>query len=118
MSDRGPRGVRSFLTKNLLFKIVQQSCDIADLAALLARGRNYKGLKMSKYLKPEQQKSGISKHRHCVVCATPVPMEKEFCGPNCEDQFKRAERKKKYTFILILLMFPVLFLILTLLRPK
>ena len=74
---------------------------------------------MSKYLKPDQQKAGISKHRHCVVCATPVPMDKEFCGPNCEDQFKRAERKKKYTFILILLMFPVLFLVLTLLaRPK
>jgi predicted nucleic acid-binding Zn ribbon protein len=70
---------------------------------------------MSKYMKQEERAS-IPKHRHCVVCSTPVSMDKEFCGPNCEDQFKRGERKRKYTFIAILLLFPVLFLVLTLLR--
>lgn len=73
---------------------------------------------MSKYLRPEQQKASIPRHKHCTVCATAIPMEKEFCGPNCEDKFKRNERKRKYTFILILLMFPALFLILTLFRAK
>ena len=72
---------------------------------------------MSKYLKPEQRAT-IPKHRHCVVCANPITMDREFCGPNCEDQFRRGERKKKYTFILILLMFPVVFLLLTVLRPR
>lgn len=70
---------------------------------------------MSKYLKPEQRAT-IPKHRHCVVCANPIPIEREFCGPNCEDQFKRGERKKKFTFIAILMLFPALFLILTMLR--
>jgi predicted nucleic acid-binding Zn ribbon protein len=71
---------------------------------------------MSKYMKQET-KASIPKHRHCVVCATPIPFDKEFCGPNCEDKFKRSERRRKYTFILILLMFPVLFFFLTLFRP-
>lgn len=68
---------------------------------------------MSKYIKREE-KTVIPRHRHCVVCSTPIGMDKEFCGPNCEDEFKRSERKKKYMFFVILLMFPVLFLILTL----
>lgn len=72
---------------------------------------------MSKYMKPEV-KSAVPKHRHCNVCATPISFDKEFCGPNCEDQFKRGERKRRYTFILILLMFPVVFLLLTVLRPR
>jgi predicted nucleic acid-binding Zn ribbon protein len=71
---------------------------------------------MSKYLRPEQQKASVPKHRHCTVCATPISMEKEFCGPTCEDQFKRSERKRKYVFILILAMFPALLLVLSLLR--
>jgi predicted nucleic acid-binding Zn ribbon protein len=68
---------------------------------------------MSKYFKKDE-KTGIPKHRHCVVCATPIAMDREFCGPNCEGQFKRAERKRKYTFIVILMMFPLLFLVLNL----
>lgn len=72
--------------------------------------------KMSKYLKPEI-KASIPKHRHCLVCSTPIPLEKEFCGPNCEDTFKKAERRRKYQFIIILLMFPALFFLLTLFRP-
>lgn len=68
---------------------------------------------MSKYLKKEDRPT-IPKHRHCVVCATPTQYEKEFCGPNCEAQFKRTERKRKYTFVVILLLFPVLFFVMTL----
>ncbi len=70
---------------------------------------------MSKYMK-QAEKVSIPKHRHCVVCSTPVAIDREFCGEVCEDQFKRSERKRKYTFILVLLMFPALFLILTLFR--
>ena len=89
---------------------------LSDSAGLLVMHGRVSGTQMSKYLKTEQR-STIPKHRHCVVCATPISYDKEFCGPNCEDRFKRAERKKKYTFILILLMFPVLFLVLTMFRP-
>jgi len=70
---------------------------------------------MSKYMKPEARVT-IPKHKHCLVCATPVPFEKEYCGPACEEKFKSSERRRKYMFILVLLMFPLFFLVLTLLR--
>ena len=70
---------------------------------------------MSKYMK-QAEKVAIAKHRHCVMCSTPISMDREFCGSMCEDQFKRSERKRKYTFMIVLLMFPVLFFLLVLLR--
>ncbi|MGA8858139.1 MAG: DUF2116 family Zn-ribbon domain-containing protein [Candidatus Bathyarchaeia archaeon] len=70
---------------------------------------------MSKYMK-QAEKVTIPKHRHCGVCSTPIEMDREFCGPMCEDQFKRSERKRKYTFIIVLMMFPILFFVLTLFR--
>ncbi|MGA2971351.1 MAG: DUF2116 family Zn-ribbon domain-containing protein [Candidatus Bathyarchaeia archaeon] len=70
---------------------------------------------MSKYMK-QAEKVAIAKHKHCVMCSTPIPMDRDFCGPMCEDEHKRAERKRKYTFIVVLLMFPVLFFLLTLFR--
>ena len=53
----------------------------------------------------------VVKHRHCVICSTPIPMSKEFCSPKCEDESKRIARRRKYTFILTLAMFPVLLLL-------
>ena len=69
---------------------------------------------MSKYLK-QAEKFSVPRHRHCVVCATPIPIEREFCGSNCEDEFKRTERKRKYMMVIpILLIFPFFLLILLL----
>jgi len=67
---------------------------------------------MSKYFKAEAER-GIPKHRHCIVCSTPISFDKEFCGPNCEDQFKRAERRRKYSMVAIIAMFPLLYFVLT-----
>jgi predicted nucleic acid-binding Zn ribbon protein len=69
---------------------------------------------MSKYLK-QAEKVSIPRHRHCIVCATPIAMEREFCSSNCEDEFKRAERKRKYMMLIpIFLIFPFFLLILLL----
>jgi predicted nucleic acid-binding Zn ribbon protein len=43
-------------------------------------------------------------------------MSKDFCSTACEDENKRLSRRRKYTFILTLAMFPVLFLLLFVLR--
>jgi len=43
-------------------------------------------------------------------------MSKDFCSTTCEDENKRLGRRRKYTFILTLAMFPVLFLLLFVLR--
>ena len=69
---------------------------------------------MSKYQK--ESAPVIVKHKHCLVCATPIPMSKDFCSTTCEDESKRLSRRRKYTFILTLAMFPVLFLLLFVLR--
>jgi predicted nucleic acid-binding Zn ribbon protein len=70
---------------------------------------------MSKYLK-QAEKVSIPRHRHCIVCSTPIAMEREFCGSTCEDEFKRIERKRKYTMFVPLLLLPVVFLLLLFLR--
>ena len=58
----------------------------------------------------------IVKHRHCAICSTPIPMSKEFCSAACEDENKRVVRRRRYTFVLTLAMFPVLLVLLMLLR--
>jgi predicted nucleic acid-binding Zn ribbon protein len=58
----------------------------------------------------------IVKHKHCVICSTPIPMSKDFCSEACEGENKRLSRRRKYTFIATLAMFPVLLILLTLFR--
>jgi len=71
---------------------------------------------MSKFMKEAQPK--VVKHRHCVVCHTPVfEMDREFCGQKCQDEFKKTERSRKYTTLIMVLLFPIIILIMMLLRP-
>jgi len=45
-------------------------------------------------------------------------MEREFCSSTCEDEFKRIEKKRKYTMFLPLLFLPVVFIILLLISHR
>jgi predicted nucleic acid-binding Zn ribbon protein len=56
----------------------------------------------------------IVKHKHCLICSTPIPMSKDFCSSTCEQENKRLVRRRRYTFIATLAMFPVLLILLTL----
>jgi len=70
---------------------------------------------MSKFLKEAQPK--VARHRHCNICHNPMSeMEKEFCSQKCEEQFRKSERTRKYTTFLMIFMFPVIILIMMLLR--
>jgi len=54
-------------------------------------------------------------HRHCPVCATPIFMFEQFCGPGCEKAFKRVQRRRqKMVFVPLLLIIPYFLLILLL----
>ena len=44
-------------------------------------------------------------------------MEREFCSQKCEEQFRKAERSRKYMMFIMILLFPVILLVMTLLRP-
>lgn len=71
---------------------------------------------MSKFIKEAQPK--VAKHRHCSVCHTPIlEMEREFCSQKCEEQFRKSERSRKYMMFIMILLFPVILLVMTLLRP-
>ncbi|NYB51222.1 MAG: DUF2116 family Zn-ribbon domain-containing protein [Methanobacteriaceae archaeon] len=35
----------------------------------------------------------IEQHKHCPICATPIPMSERYCSPNCE-QIARENQKK------------------------
>lgn len=59
-------------------------------------------------------RAALVKHKHCTICQTPVPMSKQFCSKECEQESKRLDRKRRNRFILLMMMFPVLFLVLTL----
>jgi len=73
---------------------------------------------MSKYVKDAQPK--VARHRHCSICHNPVTdMDREFCSQKCEDQHKKTERTRKYTTLLMILVFPAILLIMLLLqRPN
>jgi predicted nucleic acid-binding Zn ribbon protein len=59
--------------------------------------------------------SELLSHRHCIVCATTIFMGEVFCGPVCQETFRRAERRRKRLMLLPLLLFlPFLLLILLL----
>jgi predicted nucleic acid-binding Zn ribbon protein len=59
----------------------------------------------------------IVKHKHCAICSTPIPMSKDFCSTACEDENKKMARRRKYTFVLTMAMFPLLLVLLFLFRP-
>jgi predicted nucleic acid-binding Zn ribbon protein len=72
---------------------------------------------MSKYLK-QAEKVSIPRHRHCIVCSTPIAMEREFCSTSCEDEFKRMEKKRKYQMFIPLLLLPIVFVVLLLISHR
>lgn len=57
-------------------------------------------------------------HRHCPVCATPVFMLEQFCGPECEKVFRRAQRRRQYVMLLLILPILPFFLLILLLGHR
>lgn len=54
------------------------------------------------------------KHKHCLICGLPIPVNKTFCGVECEEKNRRLEKRKNYTMIITMIMFPVLLLLMLL----
>jgi len=48
----------------------------------------------------KKQEIRISKHRHCRYCGISVKLDEEFCSRECEDEFERFSKKRKYIFLL------------------
>lgn len=49
----------------------------------------------------------IEPHKHCPVCATPIPMSEKYCSPTCEqiaiENQKRIKKNRRLLYILFAL---------------
>lgn len=37
----------------------------------------------------------VEQHKHCPICATPIPMSERYCSPNCEQIAIENQKKIK-----------------------
>ncbi|WP_455367991.1 DUF2116 family Zn-ribbon domain-containing protein [[Eubacterium] cellulosolvens] len=51
---------------------------------------------------------GVIKHKHCGICGISIPSHKTFCSRECEDKENKMSKRRKYTFIFTLLLFPII----------
>ncbi|WP_455367290.1 DUF2116 family Zn-ribbon domain-containing protein [[Eubacterium] cellulosolvens] len=51
---------------------------------------------------------GVIKHKHCGICGTSIPHQKSFCSRECEEKEKKISKRRTYTFILTLSLFPII----------
>ncbi|MFQ6051088.1 MAG: DUF2116 family Zn-ribbon domain-containing protein [Candidatus Hydrothermarchaeota archaeon] len=50
-------------------------------------------------------------HKHCYVCAKPIPLEETFCSPQCKDIYEKHRRRNRViSIILWTFLFFVIFL--------
>ncbi|MEM3517038.1 MAG: DUF2116 family Zn-ribbon domain-containing protein [Candidatus Bathyarchaeia archaeon] len=66
--------------------------------------------------KHSKEDYSIFKHHHCQICEMPIPMDKKFCSKKCEEEFKKIEKRRKYSTLLMLIMIPALLLIMALIE--
>ncbi len=63
----------------------------------------------------------IEDHKHCVVCGKPTDPDKTICSPACEaltrQQQKKMSRSRNIMLILFIVMFAIIILSSTLLKP-
>jgi len=53
----------------------------------------------------------IPSHKHCTICGKSIPVDKEFCSPECEEQYRAIMKKRKRSNYIMMGMMVLLFLI-------
>lgn len=66
----------------------------------------------------EQVVTPIPKHKHCPICGAPISMNKKFCSTQCEETDRKLNRRRTYTMIITMAMFPIILILMMLLTPK
>ncbi len=50
----------------------------------------------------------MEQHKHCKICAKPIPLDEEFCSKKCEEEYEdivSSRKKKQYIFYALLVLF-------------
>lgn len=59
----------------------------------------------------------IPPHKHCIWCGRAVDEDKRFCSNKCEEDYNRAEKRRRRSFMIYMIilmgMFLVWFLLIT-----
>jgi len=53
----------------------------------------------------------IPPHKHCIWCGKAVDEDKRFCSNKCEEEFNKAERRRKRSFIIYMVLLMAMFLV-------
>ena len=53
----------------------------------------------------------IPSHKHCTICGKSIPVDKEFCSIECEEEYKRIMKKRKRSNYIMMGMMVLLLLI-------
>jgi predicted nucleic acid-binding Zn ribbon protein len=53
----------------------------------------------------------IPPHKHCIWCGKAVDEDKRFCSNKCEEEFNKAERRRKRSFIIYMILLMAMFLV-------
>jgi predicted nucleic acid-binding Zn ribbon protein len=70
---------------------------------------------MSKHKK--NKNSELLNHHHCITCGTVISVDKQFCGEQCEEEFKKFSKRRKMQFIAVLALYGIMFLLFFILPP-
>jgi predicted nucleic acid-binding Zn ribbon protein len=53
----------------------------------------------------------IPPHKHCIWCGKAVDEDKRFCSNKCEEEFNKAEKRRKRSFIIYMILLMAMFLV-------
>ena len=53
----------------------------------------------------------VDQHKHCSMCAKPIPLDERFCSPKCEQIFTERQRKVAKTKKIMYIAFAALIII-------
>ncbi len=48
----------------------------------------------------------MEQHKHCKICAKPIPLDEDFCSEKCREEYQELMKKRKkmqYIFYILLI---------------
>ena len=53
----------------------------------------------------------LLQHKHCMICGKAIPLDEEYCSPECKGVMQTKVKKRRTTWYLYLLLFAALIMV-------
>ncbi len=53
----------------------------------------------------------MEQHKHCKICAKPIPLDEDFCSEKCREEYEGLMEKKKKRRYIFYVLLAVLFVV-------